>query len=174
MKHFLILLLLASTYLPHPILAQDQNSEQKVYEGKEVDTKVKILSQPDAVYTSEAARQHVVGTVTLIAVFTAGGEIKNIEVVNGLPAGLTESAIAVARKITFTPAMKDGHSVSQKMQLEYNFQLTERIIHGQHFPKLFYDERCRDYTNIAPNNMVFFTSEKEAKKAGYKRSKTCP
>jgi len=60
------------------------------------------------------------------------------------------------------------------MQLEYNFQLTERIIHGQHFPKVFYDESCRDYTNIAPNNMVFFTSEKEAKKAGYKKSKSCP
>jgi TonB family protein len=173
MKHSFILLLL-SMALVQPILAQDKNSDEKVYEGKEVDTRVKVLSQPDAVYTNEAARQHVVGTVTLIAVFTAGGEVRNIEVVNGLPAGLTENCIAVARKIAFTPAMKDGHPVSQKMQLEYNFQLTERIIHGQHFPKLFYDERCRDYTNIAPNNMVFFTSEKEAKKAGYKKSKTCP
>jgi TonB family protein len=160
--------------LLHATLAQEQNSDEKVYEGKEVDTKVKILSQPDAVYTNQAAREHVVGTVTLIAVLTRNGEVRNIEVVNGLPAGLTESCIAVARKITFTPAMKDGHAVSQKMQLEYNFQLTERIIHGQHFPKVFYDESCRDYTNIAPNNMVFFTSEKEAKKAGYKKSKSCP
>ena len=173
MKHFLMLILVLLA-LSHLSLAQDQNAGEKVYEGKEVDTKVKILSQPDAVYTNQAAREHVVGTVTLIAVFTASGEIRNIEVVNGLPAGLTESAMAVARKITFTPAMKDGHPVSQKMQLEYNFQLTERVIHGQHFPKLFYDESCRDYTNIAPNNMVFFTSEKEAKKAGYKKSKTCP
>ena len=169
MKHFLLLVLLLMV-LSH----QDQSSDEKVYEGKEVDTKVKVLSQPEAVYTYQAAREHVVGTVILIAVFTRSGEVRNIEVVNGLPAGLTENAIAVARRITFTPAMKDGHAVSQKMQLEYNFQLTERVIHGQHFPKLFYDESCRDYTNIAPNNMVFFTSEKEAKKAGYKKSKTCP
>jgi len=60
------------------------------------------------------------------------------------------------------------------MVLEYKFELVERIIHGQRFPKLFYDEGCRDYSNIASNNMVFFTSEKEAKKAGYKKSKTCP
>lgn len=173
MKHLLLLILL-SLVLSHASLAQGQNADEKVYEGKEVDVKVKILSQPDAVYTNQAAREHVVGTVTLIAVFTGSGEIRNIEVVNGLPAGLTENAIAVARRITFTPAIKDGHPVSQKMQLEYNFQLTERVIHGQHFPKVFYDESCHDYTNIAPNNMVFFTSEKEAKKAGYKKSKTCP
>jgi hypothetical protein len=58
--------------------------------------------------------------------------------------------------------------------LEYRFDLVERIIHAQRFPKLFYDEDCRDYSNIASENMVFFTSEKEAKKAGYKKSKTCP
>lgn len=173
MKHLLMLMLL-SMALSHSILAQEPNPDEKVYEGKEVDTKVKILSQPDAVYTFQAAREHVVGTVTLVAVFTGSGEIRNIEVVYGLPAGLTENAISVARKITFTPAMKGGHPVSQKMQLEYRFELTERIIHGQHFPKLFYDESCRDYTNIAPDNMVFFTSEKEAKKEGYKKSKTCP
>src|SRR5689334_23188948 len=138
MKHFLILILLSM------LSVQEQKPDEKVYQGKEVDTKVKVLSQPDAVYTFQAAREHVVGTVTLTAVFTGSGEIRNIDVVHGLPAGLTESAIAVARKITFTPAIKDGHPVSQRMQLEYNFQLTERIIHGQHFPKLFYGESCRD------------------------------
>ena len=139
-----------------------------------MDTKVKILSQPNAESTFESVRNHVVGVVTLIAVFTAKGEVRDIEVVHGLPAGLTESATSAARKITFTPAIKDGHPVSQKMQLEYSFALTERIIHGQNFPKVFYDESCHDYTNIAPSNMVFFTSEKEAKKAGYKKSKRCP
>ena len=174
----LILLLMASVYLSHPNLAQtvqDQKAtDEKVYEGKEVDTKVKILSQPNADFTFQAKFQNVVGIVRLTAVFTGSGEVRNIEVVNGLPAGLTEKAIEAARKITFTPAMKDGHPVSQKMQLEYTFELYDRIIHGQHFPKTFYDLSCRDYSNIAPENMVFFTSEREAKKAGYKKSKRCP
>ena len=169
----LILLAMACVCLAQA--AQDQRApDEKVYEGKEVDTKVKILSMPDPVYTSDAARDNVVGIVKLKAVFTASGEVRNIEVVNGLPAGLSENAIEVARKITFTPATKDGHAVSQRVFLVYTFQLTGRIIHGQHFPKVFYDERCTDYSNIAPDNMVFFTSEKEAKKAGYKKSKTCP
>jgi len=173
MKHILIavLLLTASGYLPQQDPAQ---TDEKVYLGKEVDTKVKLLSKPNAESTFEASRNHVVGVVTLIAVFTAKGEVRDIEVVHGLPAGLTENSIAAARKITFTPAIKDGHPVSQKMQLEYSFAVTERIIHGQHFPAVFYDLKCHDYSNIAPNNMVFFLSEKEAKKAGYKKSKRCP
>jgi len=177
LKILFTFILLSILLSPQNLAQTDQNPkapDEKVYDGKDVDRKVEILSLPDPVYTSEAARQHVVGFVKLSAVFTGNGEIKNIQVVNGLPAGLTENAIAVARKITFTPAKKDGHSVSQQMMIVYKFELFEQIIHGQRFPKLFYDERCRDYSNIASENMVFFTSEKEAKKAGYKKSKTCP
>jgi hypothetical protein len=180
LKSLLILILfsVSSTYLSHPNVAQtDQDSkapDEKVYDPKDVDTKVKILSMPDPGYTSEATRQHVVGVVKLTAVFTSRGDIRNIQVVNGLPAGLTDNAIAVARHITFTPAMKDGQAVSVQMFLTYKFDLVGPIIHGQRFPALFYDESCRDYSNIASENMIFFTSEKEAKKAGYKKSKTCP
>lgn len=175
---FILILLLSMSpaYLLHQNLAQtDQNAaDEKVYDPKEVDSKVKILSMRDPDYTNEARRRHVVGVVKLTAVFAGSGEVKNIQVVNGLPAGLTENAIAAARQITFTPATNDGHPVSQRLDLTYNFELVERIIHGQKFPPLFYDESCRDYTNIAPENMIFFTSEKEAKNAGYKKSKTCP
>ncbi|MDX6695309.1 MAG: hypothetical protein QOF02_3861, partial [Blastocatellia bacterium] len=37
--------------------------------------------------------------------------------------GLTEKAIAAARQIRFSPAMKDGRAVSQFVQIEYNFNL---------------------------------------------------
>ena len=178
MKPLLILILfsISSIYLSPQNLAQtDQKApDEKVYDAKDVDTKVKILSMPDPGYTYEATRQHVVGVVKLSAVFTSSGDVRNIQVVNGLPAGLTENAIAVARQITFTPATKDGQAVSVQMILRYKFDLVGPIIHGQRFPALFYDERCRDYSNIAAENMIFFTSEKEAKKAGYKKSKTCP
>jgi len=171
-----ILFSISSTYLSNQTQT-DQNSkapDEKIYDAKDVDTKVKILSMPDPGYTAEATRQHVVGVVKLTAVFTSGGDVRNIQVVNGLPAGLTENAIAVARQITFTPAMKDGQAVSVQMFLTYKFDLVGPIIHGQRFPALFYDESCRDYSNIASENMIFFTSEKEAKKAGYKKSKSCP
>ena len=37
--------------------------------------------------------------------------------------GLPEQAIAAARQIKFTPAVKDGHPVSVQVVLEYYFSL---------------------------------------------------
>ncbi|MBA3323229.1 MAG: energy transducer TonB, partial [Pyrinomonadaceae bacterium] len=37
--------------------------------------------------------------------------------------GLTEKAIEAARRITFTPAEKDGRPVSQYITLVYNFNI---------------------------------------------------
>lgn len=80
LKRLLILILLsmAPLCLSHQNPAQtDQNPtapDEKVYEGKDVDTKVKVLSQPDPIYTFEASRQHVVGIVRLSAVFTGSGQ----------------------------------------------------------------------------------------------------
>src|SRR5262245_15557763 len=131
MKRVLILILLL-TVSGHVLAQTNQNSndtDDKVYERKQVDTTVKIISQPEARYTFEAQRENVVGVVRLKAVFTAKGEVRNVEVMNGLPGGLTEAAVAVAREITFTPAMKDGRPVSLLMQLEYSFDLSGKIIH---------------------------------------------
>jgi outer membrane biosynthesis protein TonB len=36
---------------------------------------------------------------------------------------LTEKAIAAARRIQFSPAMKDGRAVSQYIRVEYNFNI---------------------------------------------------
>jgi TonB family protein len=49
--------------------------------------------------------------------------VTNIAVYRELPDGLTEEAIAAARRIKFTPAAKDGHQVSQLVFLEYHFNL---------------------------------------------------
>jgi TonB family protein len=59
----------------------------------------------------------------LKAVFRSSGKVTDIRVVQGMPNGLTERAIAAARKIKFVPATKEGKFVSMWMQLEYNFNL---------------------------------------------------
>ena len=90
----------------------------------EVDTKVRLISKPEPTYTDKARNEWINGTVVLKVVLAADGTITHIQVVQGLPAGLTERAIAAARKIRFIPATKDGKNVSTWMQLEYNFNLT--------------------------------------------------
>ncbi|HEX6718396.1 MAG TPA: energy transducer TonB [Pyrinomonadaceae bacterium] len=104
--------------LPPSIIAGED-----IFTGKEVDVKIRILAKPEPSYTVEARNHRVTGTVILKAVFGKTGQVENISVISGLPYGLTERAIAAARMIRFTPAMKDGMPVSMWMQLEYNFNL---------------------------------------------------
>jgi TonB family protein len=95
----------------------------RVFSGKDVTSKARILSKPEPQYTEEARKNQVTGTVVLKAVFSSSGQVTQIRAISGLPNGLTERAIAAARSIKFVPATKDGHAVSMWFQLEYNFNL---------------------------------------------------
>jgi TonB family protein len=93
------------------------------FKPAEVSVRAVIISKPEPGFTEEARQQNVTGTVRLRAVLSASGEVTNISVVNSLPSGLTEKAIAAARQIKFRPAQKDGRAVSQYVTLEYNFNI---------------------------------------------------
>ena len=99
------------------------DDKNKIFHANEVTQKAVLLSKPKPSYTEEARKNQVSGTVVLRVVLAASGEVTNITAIKGLPDGLTERAIAAARQIRFVPAMKDGHAVSQYVQLEYNFSV---------------------------------------------------
>jgi len=84
--------------------------------------KLRILAKPDAGYTEEARRNNVSGQVVLYVLFAETGHINQISVVRGLPFGLTERAIAAARKIEFEPAELDGKKVAYPLVVVYNFR----------------------------------------------------
>jgi TonB family protein len=83
----------------------------------------RILSKEKARYTEEARQNGIRGAVVLSVVFGADGRIYDIQIVRGLPHGLTETAIEAAQKIKFRPAIRNGLAVHVRMQLEYNFNL---------------------------------------------------
>ena len=89
----------------------------------EVTRKALITFKPEPGFTEEARRFSVVGVVRLRAILHSSGEMRNVSVVKGLPHGLTESSVAAAVRIRFTPAQKDGRPVSQYVVLEYNFNI---------------------------------------------------
>jgi TonB family protein len=95
----------------------------RIFNGREVTSKARVLSKPEPTYTEAARKNQITGTVILRAVFSSSGSVTNIHAVSGLPDGLTERAIAAAKQIRFSPATKDGRPVSMWMQLEYNFNL---------------------------------------------------
>jgi TonB family protein len=105
----------SSTPSPTPVYVD------RVFSSKEVTNKARILTRPEPQYT-ESARDHgIEGTVVIRAVLESSGKMTGIRVVSGLPYGLTEKAVDAAHQIKFVPAMKDGHPVSQYIQIEYNF-----------------------------------------------------
>lgn len=83
----------------------------------------RILFKEKARYTEEARQKGIRGSVVLIVVFGADGHIYDMQVLHGLPLGLTETSIEAAKKIKFRPALRNGVPVNVRMQLGYNFNL---------------------------------------------------
>ena len=103
-----------------PAAGEDYN---RIFSGKEVTQKARVLEKKEPTYTESARKFSVTGTVVLRGVFASSGEVTNLRVVQKLPHGLTQRALDAARAIRFTPAMKDGRPVSMWMEFQYNFNL---------------------------------------------------
>ncbi|MFZ1700236.1 MAG: TonB family protein [Pyrinomonadaceae bacterium] len=84
---------------------------------------LKILSKPRAGYTDAARQNNIQGTVILRVTFLGSGQIGSISPIKGLPNGLTEQAIAAARRMSFEPAKTNGVGQSVTKQVEYSFSI---------------------------------------------------
>jgi TonB family protein len=109
-----------ATIQPNQTQSADQ-AQEKIYEGKEVDQKARIIMRPMPQYTEQARRNGTSEWVVLRVVFKSSGEIGDIKVIRDAPYGLTEECVRAAREIKFVPAMKDGHPVSLYVKVEYSF-----------------------------------------------------
>lgn len=84
---------------------------------------LKIISKPRPGYTDAARQNNIQGTVILRVTFLGSGQVGSISAIKGLPNGLTEQAIAAARRISFEPAKRDGQGQSVTRQIEYSFSI---------------------------------------------------
>jgi TonB family protein len=114
---------LEGTEVRDGIGAQPDAPSAPVLPSKDLDQKVVVLTKPEPSYTEPARQARTVGAVVLKVVFAGNGGISDVEVVAGLPNGLTEQALKVVKQIRFVPGVKNGQYVSTPMQLEYNFNL---------------------------------------------------
>lgn len=87
-------------------------------------------------YTEEALRLRVEGTVTVEAAFDIDGNFTVLRVVKGLGYGLDENALAALRNWRFAPAYKNGSRVSTISQIDVAFKLPEKDLHIQHLKQL--------------------------------------
>lgn len=99
-----------------------RDGDAEVFDATE-SLKPTILYRERAHYTEEARQHGIRGTVLLSAIFGSDGRIREIQTLQNLPYGLTETSIEAVKKIRFRPAIKNGNPVSVRMQLEFNFNL---------------------------------------------------
>lgn len=82
-----------------------------------------LISKPQPPYTHQGRENGTVGEVTLKVQFLENGTIGEIIVVSSLPDGLTEQAVAAARKIQFIPKKVNGMPVSVIRTVVYGFDI---------------------------------------------------
>ena len=82
----------------------------------------KITAVP-ATYTEVARKEKIQGVVVLLATIDEEGAVEDVQVVQGLPYGLTEQAIESLKQWTFEPATLDGKPVAVFYNLTFRFRL---------------------------------------------------
>lgn len=90
--------------------------------GGEVSAPVKVHA-PEPTYTEEARAARVMGVVILRTVVNADGTVRDVEVLKGLPLGMTESAVETVREWRFRPATRNGEPVPVFYNLTISFSL---------------------------------------------------
>jgi periplasmic protein TonB len=84
------------------------------------------LHECPAKYTEEARTAAVEGVVVLAAVIDEHGRARDIQVVQGLSQGLTQSAIAELTRCPFSPGERNGQTVPVRLrEIKFRFVLAE-------------------------------------------------
>jgi TonB family protein len=99
------------------------SSSRKVAADAVLTIPVEIISKPKPDYTSEARELKIDGEVRLEVLFTTGGHVQVIKVVQGLGHGLDEQAVRAAEQIKFKPALHEGQPVDSTAVVHIVFQL---------------------------------------------------
>lgn len=81
------------------------------------------MFKPKPEYTVEARQMKLEGEVLIRVLFTAAGEVRVLDVVQGLGHGLDQNAIRAAQQIRFKPAQRDGQPVDSTATVHIVFQL---------------------------------------------------
>jgi len=85
------------------------------------DFALQVTHHPLPKYSNEALEKAVSGQVILQAIFGEDGKVTDIQVLKGLPDGLTERARESLQKTRFEPARKNGKPIPMRAKIVYSF-----------------------------------------------------
>lgn len=81
------------------------------------------LHAPQPLYTEEARQKRIQGVVILQTIIDAEGRVTRVEVLKGLPEGLSESAVEAVKQWRFEPAKVEGEPVPVYFNFTISFGL---------------------------------------------------
>jgi TonB family protein len=89
--------------------------------------KPELINMKKPEYTEAARKNRIEGNVRLLVVFGSNGKIGHIDVIQGLPDGLTEKAVELAKAIKFKPATfsNSNKTVNTWSELAITFRLDQ-------------------------------------------------
>lgn len=91
------------------------------------DQNIKIKKRPQPMFSRSCGQSS--GITRVLATFDKSGVITDVEIIKSSGCeGFDENAVRAAKKIKFTPAVKNGEAVTVKKQIEYTFSIGTRGI----------------------------------------------
>jgi TonB family protein len=97
-----------------------QGADDAIYLASEVDVKAKFTNKMENI--PEAGRDCPrAGQVTLRLVLHRSGKVTKATIIKGMGCSYDEATVEVARKLRFSPALKEGQQVSQYQIFEYRY-----------------------------------------------------
>ena len=82
-----------------------------------------VVDRAEPSYTEPARKARIAGTVVVEAIIDKQGNVDNVKVIKGLPAGLSEQAETAIRKWKFRPGTMNGEPVATIFNLTVTFRL---------------------------------------------------
>lgn len=92
---------------------------QPVYDARHVTRPAKIVEGP---YSVTGVRDRFSGRVRMDAVLCRTGQVSDIRIIEGSSPTVSEFASAAVRLVRFVPAELNWHTVSQRIQLEFEIE----------------------------------------------------
>jgi TonB family protein len=126
---FMLLLLFGSSSAQdNSSTNSNQQSDETIYKQSEVDQKAKIINKP--IPSTDRMCDNDNGLVRVRVVLLKSGKVGDVESVKSSECEhFNENSLDSARKIKFSPALKDGQPVSVSVMIEYKYSIHTKIWH---------------------------------------------
>lgn len=121
-------LVTAATMFAGPAKASTETCYQ-MHPGSEIEPPIATQTvEPE--FSTLARKARLQGVVILGTTVRSDGTVGRVEVLKGLPLGLSEKAVAAVRQRRFEPATRNGEPICVQLNQTVDFQLNEQTMFG--------------------------------------------